>query len=71
MSPVHEHKCKQAGKASLLFLGIGIALAWMFNTVWAGELERREMRTKLEAMVEDISAIRAVLEKSATFRGED
>lgn len=59
---MQEHKCKQVGKAALLFMGIGIALAWLFNTVWAGELERREMKTKLEAMGEDIAAIRATLE---------
>lgn len=62
MVPAHDHKCKQLGKAALLFMGVGIALAWLFQTVYAGELERREMKTKLERMGDDISAIRATLE---------
>jgi len=68
--PPHEHKCKQVGKATLLFLGIGIALAWLFNTVYAGELERREMRTNLENMCRDVSAIRSAIEEGLKRGGE-
>ena len=62
MSPTHDHKCRQLGKAVLLFTGIGIALAWLFNAVYAGEIERAVMKSRLERMGEDVSAIRAALE---------
>lgn len=66
MSPTHEHRCKQVGKAALLFTGIGIALCWLFNTVYAGELERRELKTKLEGMADDVAAIRTALERATS-----
>lgn len=63
-----SHRCKQTRVLALCGAGLVIALGWLFNTVYGAELERREMRTKLERMSEDISAIRAVIE-DASRRG--
>ena len=58
------HRCKQVkllGLCGFLILGAGI---WLFEKVYAGEVDRAVIRTKLEQMATDVAAIRVAIEKA-------
>lgn len=62
--PQPDHRCKQTRVLALCGLLLMASLGWLFHTVQASEVERAVLKTRLERMGEDISAIRTVLEQA-------
>ena len=63
MTPAEKHPCRWSRTLYVvgpLLLG---ALCWLGHTVIAGELERRELKTKLEQMVADVAEIKLMIKK--------
>jgi len=56
------HPCKQQRTLVLAGTLLMVALGWLFSTVHASEVERAVLKSRLEQMAEDVSAIRATIE---------
>jgi len=61
MTP-ERHPCRWSRTLYIVGPLILLAFCWLGHECYASAVERAELRTKLEGMTEDVSAIRKLLE---------
>ena len=58
-----SHPCRWSRTLYVVGPLILLGFVWLATTVIAGELERRELKTKLEQMVADVAEIKLMIKK--------